>query len=80
MKKLLNFLSRGLQKICLILIRGYQRVISPLFPRHCRFYPTCSAYCYEAIAKYGPFKGGLLGLKRILRCHPFNPGGYDPVP
>ena len=80
MKKLLNFLSRGLQKICLILIRGYQRVISPLFPRHCRFYPTCSAYCYEAIAKYGTFKGGLLGLQRTLRCHPFNPEGYDPGP
>ena len=80
MKKLLNFLSRGLQKICLILIRGYQRVISPLFPRHCRFYPTCSAYTLEALRKYGPFKGSYLGIRRILKCHPFHKGGYDPVP
>jgi putative membrane protein insertion efficiency factor len=78
--KLFKQIRRGLQKTLLILIRGYQRFISPLFPRHCRFYPTCSAYCYEAIVKYGPFKGTWLGIKRILRCHPFNPGGYDPVP
>ncbi|MGN0194111.1 MAG: membrane protein insertion efficiency factor YidD [Pseudoramibacter sp.] len=78
--KILKEVGKGVQKTLLFLIRGYQRFISPLFPRHCRFYPTCSAYCYEAIVKYGPLKGTWLGIKRILRCHPFNPGGYDPVP
>lgn len=64
----------------LALIKVYQVVISPLFPPSCRFHPTCSAYSYEAIKKYGPLKGGFLALKRILRCHPRNPGGFDPVP
>ncbi|HUW39892.1 MAG TPA: membrane protein insertion efficiency factor YidD [Rectinemataceae bacterium] len=64
----------------LILIKIYRTVISPLKPPTCRFYPTCSAYAYEAIKKYGPIKGGWLSIKRILRCHPLNPGGYDPVP
>ena len=62
------------------LIRCYQLCISPLFPASCRYYPTCSAYAYEAIGKYGPFKGFYLTVKRILRCHPFHPGGFDPVP
>ncbi len=62
------------------LIRGYQVLVSPLFPGVCRFQPTCSHYAYEAIAKHGPFRGGWLGLKRLVRCHPFSPGGYDPVP
>ncbi|MCL1925414.1 MAG: membrane protein insertion efficiency factor YidD [Defluviitaleaceae bacterium] len=66
-------------KIFLILIKIYQRFISPLFPPQCRFYPTCSHYCYEAIENYG-FFGVFLSIKRILKCHPFNPGGYDPVP
>lgn len=61
------------------LIRFYQRCVSPLFPPSCRFYPTCSQYTLEAIKKYGLIKGGYLGIKRILRCHPFNPGGYDPL-
>ena len=62
-------------------IRFYQRNISPFFPARCRFYPTCSAYAYEAIQKYGAFKGGLLALRRFLRCHPFYKGDfYDPVP
>ncbi|MDA8425753.1 MAG: membrane protein insertion efficiency factor YidD [Treponema sp.] len=64
----------------LFLIKIYRTVISPLKPPTCRFYPTCSAYAYEAIKKYGPIKGGWLSIKRILRCHPLNPGGYDPVP
>lgn len=62
------------------MIRLYQLSISPLFPASCRFYPTCSNYTIEAINKHGAFKGLLLGVKRILKCHPFHNGGYDPVP
>ena len=62
------------------MVRGYQILISPLLGNHCRFTPTCSAYFIEAVEKYGPLKGSWLGIKRILRCHPGNPGGYDPVP
>lgn len=62
------------------MVRGYQIFISPLLGAHCRFTPTCSAYFIEAVEKYGPIKGSWLGIKRILRCHPGNPGGYDPVP
>ncbi len=69
-----------LRKVVLGLIRFYQRFISPMFPPSCRFTPTCSHYTYEAIAKYGVVRGGWLGIKRISRCHPFNPGGYDSVP
>ena len=68
------------KKILLLLIRFYRRCISPLFPPCCRFYPTCSAYALEAVTKYGAAKGGFMALKRILKCHPFLPGGYDPVP
>lgn len=60
-------------------IRAYQKVVSPLIPRTCRFYPTCSQYCLEAIKKYGLLKGGTMGARRVLRCHPFHPGGYNPV-
>lgn len=67
------------QKIILGLIKIYQK-FSKLTPPTCRFYPTCSAYTYEAIQKYGVIKGGFLGLKRILKCHPYHKGGYDPVP
>jgi putative membrane protein insertion efficiency factor len=63
------------------LIRFYQRSISPAFPARCRYCPTCSAYAYEAIQKYGALKGGWLALKRLLRCPPFSKGEYfDPVP
>lgn len=62
------------------LIRTYQKYISPALPPSCRFQPTCSHYGYEAIRKYGVIKGGWLTIKRIGRCHPFHPGGYDPVP
>ncbi len=62
------------------LIRFYQRFISPLKPPTCRFHPTCSHYAYEAVARHGAVKGGYLAVRRILRCHPLNPGGYDPVP
>ncbi|MBW4494041.1 MAG: membrane protein insertion efficiency factor YidD [Oscillatoria princeps RMCB-10] len=62
------------------LIRGYRIFISPLFPPVCRFQPTCSQYALQAIERFGPWRGGWMGIKRILRCHPFHAGGYDPVP
>ena len=62
------------------LIKGYRQFISPLFPPTCRFQPTCSEYAIEAIATYGTIKGGWLAVTRIARCHPFHPGGYDPIP
>lgn len=68
-----------MKKLMILLIRGYQKFISPLFPRTCRFYPTCSAYFIQALEKYGAVKGSYIGIKRILRCHPWNPGGYDPL-
>ncbi|HIV36409.1 MAG TPA: membrane protein insertion efficiency factor YidD [Candidatus Gemmiger stercorigallinarum] len=66
--------------LMLLLIRFYQKFISPLFLPCCRFYPTCSAYAFTAIERFGAIKGGYLALRRILKCHPFHPGGYDPVP
>ena len=74
-------ISRGnevLREVLLTLLKGY-RLISPLLGRNCRFTPTCSQYAMEAIGRYGPWKGGWMALKRLLRCHPFCPGGYDPV-
>jgi len=70
-----------LKTVFLGFIRFYQRHISPAFPARCRFRPTCSAYAYEAISKYGAIKGGWLALRRFLRCHPFYQGAiFDPVP
>ena len=69
-----------MKKIFILLIRFYQKFISPLFPAKCRYYPTFSQYTLEAIQEYGAIKGTYLGIKRILRCHPFHEGGYDPVP
>jgi len=70
-----------MKALFLALIRFYQRSVSPLFPPRCRFFPTCSAYAYEAINKYGILKGGYLALRRLLRCHPFSKADpYDPVP
>ncbi|MDO4481605.1 MAG: membrane protein insertion efficiency factor YidD [Bacillota bacterium] len=65
--------------ILIYIVRGYQIFISPLLPKTCRFYPTCSEYFIQAVRKYGALKGTWLGIKRILKCHPFNPGGYDPL-
>ena len=69
-----------MKKLVLVLIRLYQRTLSRALPPSCRFTPSCSEYGYEAIFRYGVLRGGWLALKRILRCHPLNPGGYDPVP
>ena len=66
--------------IALELIRLYQLTLSQVMPPSCRFAPSCSQYTYEAISKFGFFKGVWLGTKRLTRCHPFRPGGYDPVP
>ena len=66
--------------IVLKLIRFYQLAISPHFPPCCRYVPSCSVYAYEAVQKYGVVRGGYLALRRILRCHPFHSGGYDPLP
>lgn len=67
------------RRLCLAMIRFYQLVVSPLLPPSCRFTPTCSQYAQEAITRYGVRRGGYLALKRILRCHPFSSGGFDPV-
>ncbi|HQL44185.1 MAG: membrane protein insertion efficiency factor YidD [Spirochaetes bacterium] len=64
----------------ILLIKMYKLIISPLLPNACRFYPTCSSYAIEALSKHGLFKGCFLSIKRILRCHPYCDGGYDPVP
>ncbi|MFQ5944910.1 MAG: membrane protein insertion efficiency factor YidD [Anaerolineae bacterium] len=64
----------------LALIRLYQRFVSPALPPSCRFYPTCSHYAYQAISTHGAMKGGWMALRRLSRCHPLHPGGYDPVP
>lgn len=72
--------TRVIRTVFLLIIRFYQRAISPLLGKNCRFYPTCSSYTYEAIETHGVVKGIFLGIKRIIKCHPFHPGGYDPVP
>jgi len=69
-----------IRKLLIAPIRAYQMVISPALPRRCRFHPTCSQYAVEAIEKHGALKGSWLAIRRILKCHPFHPGGYDPVP
>lgn len=69
-----------LATVAILGIKGYRRFVSPLFPPSCRFTPTCSQYAVTAIERHGLVRGGWLGLKRIGRCHPWNEGGYDPVP
>ena len=70
----------SMRSLLILLIRGYQLLISPLIGANCRFYPSCSCYAIEALDRHGAIKGGFLGLCRIAKCHPFNDGGYDPVP
>lgn len=67
-------------KVLIGILRAYQLLLSPLLGNHCRFYPSCSQYTIEAIARYGWLRGIGLGLRRVLRCHPWQPGGIDPVP
>jgi putative membrane protein insertion efficiency factor len=61
-------------------IRAYQLMVSPLLGNHCRFYPSCSQYAFEAIGRFGVLRGGFMALRRLSRCHPWHPGGLDPVP
>lgn len=68
------------RQLVVLVIRGYQRFISPALPPACRFTPSCSQYTLEAVSRYGVVRGGWLGLRRIARCHPWHPGGPDPVP
>ncbi|MHB8471382.1 MAG: membrane protein insertion efficiency factor YidD [Gammaproteobacteria bacterium] len=69
-----------MQKILTLLIQGYRLLISPWLGNHCRFYPSCSCYAHEAIATYGARRGAWLALRRLLRCHPWHSGGFDPLP
>lgn len=69
-----------MKRLMILLIRFYRKFISPLKPPTCRFYPTCSTYALQAYQKYGFWKGTYLTVRRLLKCHPFHPGGYDPLP
>ena len=79
-KNLVAYRDRNMRSVALILIRIYQLTLSKGLPSSCRFTPSCSHYGYEAIEKHGFLKGGWMAIKRIGRCHPLHPGGYDPVP
>ena len=68
------------RRAAILSLRGYKRFVSPLLPPMCRFEPTCSVYAMQAIEKYGIIRGAWLGVRRLLRCHPLHPGGWDPVP
>ena len=78
MSKLVSVFSAAVAWLLVLAVRCYQVTLSPLLGGSCRFTPTCSAYFIEAVHKYGPWRGGWKGICRILRCHPFRPGGYDP--
>ncbi len=80
MKKLLSTLRRTTAKLLIGLVRIYQLIISPFLGNNCRFYPSCSAYTIEAMETHGVLKGLYLGIRRVLRCHPYHEGGLDPVP
>lgn len=80
MKRLLSVVSRVVSGLLILLVRAYQVTLSPHIGSCCRFEPTCSAYCIEALRAHGVVKGCWLALRRIMRCRPFGPSGYDPVP
>lgn len=80
MRVFLGQLGRGLALLLTVPIRLYRLTLSPLLPRACRFYPSCSAYALAALSAHGPVRGLYLTARRLLRCHPFHPGGFDPVP
>jgi hypothetical protein len=80
MRKAAGAVSRAIVWVLVLLVRGYQKLISPLIGPHCRFAPTCSQYAVEALAQHGVVRGLGLAVRRILRCHPFAEGGLDPVP
>jgi len=69
-----------MKRLLIGLVRGYQVLLSPVLGNNCRYYPSCSAYTIEAMEKWGPWRGLLMGMRRVGRCHPFHEGGYDPVP
>lgn len=69
-----------MNKLLILFIKFYQYFVSPLTGQNCRYYPSCSAYALEAVTKHGSLKGTVLAVKRVLRCHPFHAGGFDPVP
>ena len=79
-RKILKKAGGIMKNILIFFIKIYQKVISPILGPRCRFYPTCSNYAISALKKHGIVKGGILTIKRLLKCHPFNEGGYDPVP
>ena len=68
------------KSLVLTLLRGYKRWVSPLLGQNCRFYPSCSVYAFEAVERFGVLRGGWLGIKRLSKCQPMHPGGFDPVP
>jgi uncharacterized protein len=80
LKSIRSLPSQLVRQSLLFLIQVYRYTISPFLGQRCRFYPSCSAYAAEALTRYGVIKGAWLSLKRIFRCHPFHPGGHDPVP
>jgi putative membrane protein insertion efficiency factor len=79
-KRILKYISTVIANIFIVFIKVYKLFLSPLLPQSCRFYPTCSHYSMEAFKRHGAISGLYLTIRRVLRCHPFNDGGFDPVP
>ena len=73
-------IGRAIRWLLILLVRAYQVGLSPLLPPACRYYPSCSSYAIEALERHGPLRGSWMAARRIARCNPFRPGGYDPVP